>query len=231
MIGDYFPQLAELTTLSMSVRMVLSVICGGIIGIERGKKGHPAGFRTHILVSVGATIVMLTNQYMFYYLEGTTDMARLGAQVVSGIGFLGAGTIIVTGHNRVKGLTTAAGLWASACIGLATGVGFYEVAILGSIVIIFTSTILHRLDHYVTMYARVFEFYIEFDDTARVRELIRMLESQQLSVTSMSFGEKSKMRRKLAAVIIVVRSPKKRREDELRMVIQGFEGVDYVVSV
>jgi len=89
------------------------MLLGGILGIERGRKYRPAGFRTYMLVCLGTTIVMLTNQYV-YERYGGGDPVRMGAQVISGIGFLGAGTIIVTGHNQVKGLTTAAGLWAAA---------------------------------------------------------------------------------------------------------------------
>ena len=111
---------------------MLAVLCGGIIGIERAYKRRPAGFRTHILICIGAAITTLTSQYLYLNLHYFTDMARLGAQVVAGIGFIGAGTIIVTRQQRVKGLTTAAGLWTSAIIGLAFGGGFYEGGILAT---------------------------------------------------------------------------------------------------
>ena len=122
--------LRELNWASIVLRLTLAILCGGIIGIERGRKGRTAGFRTHVLVCIGATLTVLTNQYMMQYFGGG-DPARLGAQVINGIGFLGAGTIIVTGRHKVKGLTTAAGLWASACLGVAIGAGFYEGALAG----------------------------------------------------------------------------------------------------
>ena len=100
---------------SITVRILLSVIIGGALGFEREQKRHPAGFRTYILVCLGAALVMMTNQYVFETFH-TGDVSRLGAQVISGIGFLGAGTIIITGRNQVRGLTTAAGLWASAWV-------------------------------------------------------------------------------------------------------------------
>ena len=121
------------------LRLAVAMFCGGAIGLERGKKRRPAGFRTHMLVCIGATLAMLVSQYLSM-METTfwaalvspnapkTDLSRLGAQVINGIGFLGAGTIIVTGRQEVKGLTTAAGLWASACMGLAIGAGFVELA-------------------------------------------------------------------------------------------------------
>ena len=126
-------KLYELNMISTFFRLLLALICGGILGIERGKKNRPAGFRTYMLVCVASAMVMITNQYISN-MYSTGDPSRMGAQVISGIGFLGAGTIIVTGRNRVKGLTTAAGLWASACIGLTIGVGFYSGAIIGCII-------------------------------------------------------------------------------------------------
>ena len=108
----------EMNFWAIAVRMVLAVVCGGLIGIEREYKRRPAGFRTHILICLGAAITTLTSQFLYLKLNLYTDVARLGAQVVAGIGFIGAGTIIVTNRQRVKGLTTAAGLWTSALIGL-----------------------------------------------------------------------------------------------------------------
>ena len=146
---------------SIIIKLTLAMICGGILGMERGKKNRPAGFRTYMLVCVGATLVMLTNQYLCE-VYGTGDPARLGAQVISGIGFLGAGTIIVTGRNRVKGLTTAAGLWADACLGLAIGVGFYSAAIIGGLMILLVLSVLHRLDDRLVANARNVDLYMEF---------------------------------------------------------------------
>ena len=121
-----FDGLRDVTIASVTVRMVLAVVCGGIIGIEREYKRRPAGFRTHILICLGAAMTTLTSQFLYLNMHYYTDMARLGAQVVAGMGFIGAGTIIVTRRQRVKGLTTAAGLWTAAIVGLALGGGFYE---------------------------------------------------------------------------------------------------------
>ena len=110
----------EITYESVVIRILASIIVGGLIGLERGMKNRPAGLRTYMLVCIGACLIMLTNQYIYQF-TGAGDPMRLGAQVVSGIGFLGAGTIVVTRHNQIKGLTTAAGLWASAGVGLALG--------------------------------------------------------------------------------------------------------------
>ena len=139
MISDIFPILGEPNIVALLVRTVLVIICAGVIGYDRDAHGSPAGFRTHILVCMGAMIAMSTGQ--FAALNFTTDVTRIGAQVVSGIGFLGAGSIIVN-KRRITGLTTAAGLWASACIGLAIGIGFYEGAIVGTVAVWFTERVL-----------------------------------------------------------------------------------------
>ena len=99
-----------LSLLSILIRMLLAVLCGSIIGIEREFKRRPAGFRTHILICMGAAMTTLTSEFLMLEMHYTADIGRLGAQVIAGIGFIGAGTIIVTRHQRVKGLTTAAGL-------------------------------------------------------------------------------------------------------------------------
>ena len=109
-------------------RILAALLIGGILGMERGMKNRPAGLRTYMLVCVGSCLIMMTNQYI-YQLTGVGDPVRLGAQVVSGIGFLGAGTIVVTRRSHIRGLTTAAGLWAAAGVGLALGIGFYEAAL------------------------------------------------------------------------------------------------------
>lgn len=125
----------------IALRLILSVVLSGIIGVEREIIKRPAGLRTHILVCVGSTLVMLTSIHIFYLFKPLTTLQpdRLGAQVISGIGFLGAGTIIRQG-DTVRGLTTAASLWAVACIGIAIGAGFYTGAIIAVIFVLITLT-------------------------------------------------------------------------------------------
>lgn len=153
-------ELREVTYLAVLLRIVTAFLLGGALGMERGLKQRPAGLRTYMLVCVGSCMIMLTNQYIFQVF-GSGDPVRMGAQVVSGIGFLGAGTIIVTKHSQIKGLTTAAGLWSAAAVGLATGIGFYEAAVLGSIVIFMTLTLLSHLDNRMHRKSRYFDIYVE----------------------------------------------------------------------
>lgn len=119
------------------LRLALACILGGLIGLERERNKQPAGLRTHILVCVGATLVMLCNIFIFEKYKGVAniDPARLGAQVISGIGFLGAGTIIKEGLS-IRGLTTAASLWVVACMGIAIGLGFYTGALISTLFIL-----------------------------------------------------------------------------------------------
>ena len=152
--------LLESPLVTTTFQLLLAVVCGGILGMERGRKKRPAGFRTYMLVCMGAALVMMTNEFICsIYPEA--DPSRMGAQVVSGIGFLGAGTIIVIGRNKVKGLTTAAGLWAAACVGLAIGIGYYSGAIIGSILVLVVMATFHKLDYHVMLYSKAVSLYVE----------------------------------------------------------------------
>lgn len=156
--------LRDVNTISIMLRMILAMLFAGLIGVERGRKRRPAGFRTHILVCVGATLIMITSQYMVDIMGIEMDISRMGAQVVSGIGFLGVGTIIVVGRNQVKGLTTAAGLWVCACMGLAIGIGFYEGAVITCIFVMGIMSGLQRLDKYVQSHSKVINIYVEVEE-------------------------------------------------------------------
>lgn len=137
--------LVEFTWVSVILRIVLAVFVGGVIGSERGKSGSPAGLRTHILVCVGSAMTALISIYIAR-VEGVGDIGRIPAQVISGIGFLGAGMIIVKKNNVITGLTTAAGMWATATIGIALGYGFYLGALIATGACIFTAAFLTRLE-------------------------------------------------------------------------------------
>ena len=142
--------LFELNFFTIFFRMFLAVFVGGVIGMERDVKHRAAGLRTHMLVCMGAAVVMMTNEYVaMTYPDIDIDLTRMGAQVVSGIGFIGAGTILVTNENQVKGLTTAAGLWAAATLGLAIGIGFYEIAIIGTSAIIAIVILLRPVKQFI----------------------------------------------------------------------------------
>ena len=181
-------QLREVTFLAVLVRILVSFFLGGMLGMERGLKQRPAGLRTYMLVCVGACMIMLTNQYVVQS-AASGDLVRMGAQVVSGIGFLGAGTIIVTRHNQIKGLTTAAGLWAAAAVGLATGIGFYEAAVTGALVIFITLSVLSNLDSRMHRRTDHFEAYVELHDTVSLGMFMDALVPQNITVEDVQLDD------------------------------------------
>ena len=174
-------ELREITYLAVVLRIFVSVLIGGLIGLERGLKNRPAGLRTYMVVCLGACLVMLTNQYVCQ-IYGTGDPVRMGAQVVSGIGFLGAGTIMVTRRNQIKGLTTAAGLWTAAGVGLALGIGFYEGAIIGFLTVLGVMTLMQFMDNKMRNSTKSFEFYVELDSKTTFGELLRQIREMGLDV-------------------------------------------------
>ncbi|MGM9564705.1 MgtC/SapB family protein [Evtepia sp.] len=171
---DLIGNLRDLNLLSVIVRMVLAMIFGGTIGFERGLRQRAAGLRTHMLLCVGAASTMLVSQYM-YASYGVGDPARLSAQVLSGIGFLGAGTIIITRRNQVKGLTTAATLWATACMGLAVGSGFYECALVMYVLLIFILLLVSILDNKYLKIETSTAIYLEVRREAGLGDAIRFV--------------------------------------------------------
>lgn len=180
--------MAELTIGSIILRLLLSVICGGILGVDRAKKHQAAGFRTYIIVCLGSAIAMMTNEFI----SKTTlmgDSARLGAQVISGIGFLGAGTILVTSRNQIKGLTTAAGLWGCACLGLSIGVGFYSLSILGGITIGIVLAILPKIEELFTKNSKFFTIHIELEKRENLKELITYVRNMSIQIISIEHNQ------------------------------------------
>lgn len=166
--------------LAVTVRLVLAVICGGAIGIEREYKRRPAGFRTHILICLGAAVTTLTSQYLFVTMRLFTDVARLGAQVIAGIGFIGAGTIIVTNRQRVKGLTTAAGLWTSAIIGLVCGTGYIECALFATTMVLCAELLLIKLEYRFAKKKKEVNIYVEYRDANTIERIIRILREKNI---------------------------------------------------
>lgn len=182
----FLDSIRELTILSVFLRFLLSTVCGTVIGYERSKRRHAAGLRTHIIVCIGATSVMLLSQYLMEYYSSNADPARLGAQVISGIGFLGAGTIVITGHQRgqhVKGLTTAAGLWASACMGLIVGGGFYEAAIIMCTFLFTVIAVLNRIDEKYLKTSTVLRLYVEYSSGTPFSVILNALRKEHWHMT------------------------------------------------
>ena len=162
--------LEEFNTISIIVRIFLAMMLGGLIGMEREKSRRPAGFRTHILVCVGACMTALIGLYVWNIMGDITDPMRISAQVISGIGFLGVGTILVKENDHITGLTTAAGLWTTAAIGIACGYGFYIAAFVGTLVVAITAAILFKLEKGTRRRNSVRSIYLEIAGTEAVNE-------------------------------------------------------------
>ena len=160
--------LIDFNELSVVVRIFLAMFFGGFIGIEREKSKRPAGFRTHILVCVGACLTSLLGLFLWNQVGDITDPARISAQVISGIGFLGVGTILVKEHDHITGLTTAAGLWTTAAIGIACGYGFYSAALVGTLVVTVTSAVLFKLESGTRKKNCLRSIYLEITDVEQV---------------------------------------------------------------
>ena len=212
-----------------AIRMLLAVICGGIIGIEREHKRRPAGFRTHILICLGASITMLTSQYIYVGLGQFTDLARLGAQVIAGIGFIGAGTIIVTKRRRVKGLTTAAGLWTSAIVGLAAGAGYVEAALLTTGLVILVELVLSRFEYFIMSTARGINLYIEYKEAEALTQMTEYLRGHKVNVTDLQITKSGRGETGTAAqnpcAIFSLELPRNLTHDKLMTALAGIEGV------
>ena len=209
---------------SITMRIVMSMVCGGVIGIEQGKAHQPAGMRTYMLVCMGAAMVMLTGQYMYYHFQ-TGDPARLGAQVVSGIGFLGAGSIIISGKTKIKGLTTAAGLWTAACIGLSIGIGFYEAGIIATLAVSLIMTQLKKLEYHLIFDDVWLSVYVELDDAVKMTDLVREFSPAGLVIGEVQIEKKRKGFQK--AVISLKNTEHKSREAVLQF-LEEVEGIQFV---
>jgi putative Mg2+ transporter-C (MgtC) family protein len=227
---EWLETLREFNFMSVCVRLVLAMLIGGIIGIEREIRRHPAGLRTYILVCVGSAMVMMTNEYMNIRFGGL-DPGRLGAQVISGIGFLGAGTILVTRHLQVRGLTTAAGLWASACIGLAVGIGFYEGAIVGTVIIFFTITIMHSFNTRLWKTSRSMEVFVELNRDSQLSDFLSEIIAMQIKVRHVEIVQARQGDTGEIAVILTLRMSESRVHQQVLTKLRQLKAAMYVEEI
>ncbi len=185
--------LRELTLLSVVVRLCMAQLLGGLLGLERIRKRRPAGIRTYMLTCLGAALAMILGQYLARMMETQwldaalatgirSDITRFSAQVINGIGFLGAGTVIVTSKQEVKGLTTAAGLWASACMGIAIGAGFYECVLLAFGLIFLCNRVFPFIESAIVENARNMNLYLEFDALDNVSAILGCIKSMDTQI-------------------------------------------------
>jgi len=222
--------LNELNEISVFTRCFLSMVLGGVIGLERETKRRPAGFRTYVIVCLGSALIMMTNQFI-HISTGTQDSTRIVAQVVSGIGFLGAGTILVTKHNQVKGLTTAAGLWACAALGIAVGCGFYTGAIIGFLAILCSIQVLHAIDGRIYRNSRILSVYIEFDDIKKVRSLVAYARKHEMELRDLELVNQKQAEINIIGMITTVRVKERTVHENIIEEFTRLDGVNFVEEI
>lgn len=218
---EFLNPLRDITTVSVLVRLFFAVICGGAIGIEREHKRRTAGFRTHILICLGAAMTTMISQFLLYNMHLYTDIGRLGAQVIAGIGFIGAGTIIVTKRRQVKGLTTAAGLWTCAIIGLAIGAGYFEAGLLSTIIILLAEIFFSRFEYWVLENAKNINIYVEYTGNENLDSVIHLLKSYRVVIIDLEITKSGVN----SCAIFQLQLPKKVSHDKIMTSISASEGI------
>lgn len=221
----FFDGLRAFSQAAVALRLCLAVLCGGLVGIEREYKRRPAGFRTHILICLGAAVTTVTSQYLSLVLHYETDITRLGAQVVAGIGFIGAGTIVVSRHQRVKGLTTAAGLWTTAIVGLALGAGFYEGALVTTLLVLAAEVLFSRLEYRILSKAPEVNLYVEFTDRKSLDALLQLCQEKQVKVLNLEVTRSSGSERHNACALLSLRLTRKVTVFDLLEGVNAIPGV------
>ena len=228
--------LRELNTVSILLRLVLAMFFGGVIGMERGRKHRAAGFRTHMLVCIGAALTMLLGQYEHAMLKtvwsgffASVDVSRFSAQVINGIGFLGAGTVVVTGRQNVKGLTTAAGLWASACTGLAIGAAFYECVILAFFLMLLVVRVLPAIELSIVERSCFMNIYVEFESPEHIGGIINHIKAENVRIfeVEMDYGRQREAIRPSA--VFSVQLMQRKTHGKLLASLSEVEGI-YVIE-
>ncbi len=232
----------EFNIFSVTFRLILALIFGGLIGLERGRRRKAAGFRTYMLVCMGATLTMLIGQYQCYMIDNVwsklllqpavkADVTRFSAQVVNGIGFLGAGSVIVTGHKSVKGLTTAAALWASACMGLVIGAGFYECVLLGFLLIFLCVHILNPFESYLVEKSKNMNLYIEFESVDNVRTIASHLRNFGIHIFDIDIDKGKSEEYRYPSAVFTLRLKKRRLHSEIITALFDHQCIKHIEEV
>ena len=228
---EFFTLLDEFNTVSIAVRFALAVLCGGVIGMEREHKRRAAGFRTHILVCVGSAMTPMIGEFLLSLRSlspdnFSADPLRLAAQVIAGMGFIGAGTIIVTRRRQVKGLTTAAGLWTAAIVGIAAGAGCYLEAAFATILVLLTEMVFSKMEYFLVASVRIMNVYVDFTDKQELYRIFDVLRERGIETLDSEIS-KSTEDGSINA-ILTLKFPKKFKHDQILGEIMALESVRQV---
>ena len=220
----------SLDGITVAVRLVLAVLLGGFIGIERERKGRAAGFRTHILICLGAAMTTLTSQYLVFELGLYADLSRLGAQVIAGVGFIGAGTVMVIKRRQIKGITTAAGIWTAAIVGLCCGAGFYEGALLAAALVLLVEVVFSRLEQVLLSTQTVLSVYVEYSENSRLGDIVDAIKKEGHSILGLEVRNKDGESGNPCAVF-ALRIPRKYTYEALEASVLKVDGVILVQKI
>lgn len=239
---DFVDQMRQLNIYSMMLRITLAMLVGGLVGFERERKGRAAGFRTYMLVAMGAAMTVILSQYLAFMMDGPwkdvtetvgikTDISRFAAQVINGVGFLGAGTIIVTGRQEVKGLTTAAGLWASACMGISIGAGFYEGVVVAVFLVIVCMKVLPILENALLANSRNVSIYVEMDTFENLANIVNRIKSEKITLLDVEIEKDKREHMSEFSVLFILRLPRKMAHAELLALLSTLDGIAAIDEV
>ena len=215
----FFADISAWTLRNIVIRLVTAMALGGLIGIDRGAKRRGGGARTDSAVCIGAALVMMTGQYIEIRWPGLADISRMASQVVSGVGFLGAGSILVSGHQ----LTSAAGIWLSACIGLAVGIGFVDGAVLATLVLLAGLHLLPLLEEKIYQYSRYVILYVEADEGGASAEFLHHLKMDGCKVDRFDVDKSGGMQS--FTILTTIRLPKDLNRDEYIEELSRMRGI------
>ena len=219
------------SSIAVGIRLVVATVFGGLVGWERIIKHHSAGIKTHALVSLGSASATALNIYLAMLPGLNADVSRIPAGVVSGIGFLGAGTILVTGRKQIKGLSTAATLWVTSCMGMAIGAGYLEIGFVCLLMVAFSNILLKQLSNKVEGYSKYMNIYIEVNKSRGVNKLMKMLSDRGFTILSMTKSKEKTLQSSDTGLILDLDLDKKRSHHEILNMLSDEEYVNYVEEV
>ena len=214
---------SDWTWQNLFIRIIGSLVIGIVIGIDRGAKRRGGGARTTITVCLGATMVMLLEQYLEELYPGRLAISRIAAQVISGVGFLGAGSILVSGH-QIKGLTSAASIWTCACIGLAVGIGFVDGAVFLTVMWLAGVHLVPYIEDKVYKHSRYMTLYVEVGDGKAITNVSRQLKDSNCLVDSF-YVDKPKAKGQHFQIVVTLRIQRKKNREEFLHTLQRLKGV------
>lgn len=229
--GQVLVFLESMDDLAVAIRLIMATLFGCLIGWERIVKRHNAGIKTFALVSLGSAVATALNIYLANLSGLSADVSRIPAGVVSGIGFLGAGTILVTGRQQIKGLTTAASLWVTSCMGMAIGGGYIVIGITSFVLVMIANVILLHLSQKVEDNSKYMCVYVEVDKNRGVSKLTKALTEANCKISSMTKSKEKTLQSSDAAIIVDIDFEKRRSHKEVLSLLNELDYVNYVEEI